>query len=73
MLLDQSTTCQNITITTEKHQEVHFNIVDKGGGAVQFTNDNITVLFEFKEKTIGKTGSNGTKNVAIIVPLKISD
>ena len=38
---------------------------------IDFTVDNTEInSFKIKEKLTGKTGSNGTKNVEIIVPLK---
>ena len=35
-----------------------------------FTRDNTTDSFNFKAKITGQTGSNGTKGVEIMVPLK---
>ena len=37
---------------------------------IDFTDANLTVSFNLKVKLTCKTGGNGTKNVAIIVPLK---
>ena len=45
--------------------------VDRNGPIVDFTKANdITDSFKIKEKITEKTGSNGTKNVEIMVPLK---
>ena len=40
---------------------------------VNFTNNNLTDSFNFKVKMTGQTGNNGTKNVEIMVPLKLSN
>ena len=38
---------------------------------VDFADDNLTDSFNFKAKITGQTGNGGTKNVEIMVPLKI--
>ena len=44
--------------------------VDNNNAIVNFTNNNLTDLFNFKVKMTGQTGYNGTKNVEIMIPLK---
>ena len=45
--------------------------VNDNSEIIDFTVDNTEInSFQIKEKLTGKTGSNGTKNVEIIVPLK---
>ena len=44
--------------------------VNNNNAIVDFTNNNLTDLFNFKVKMTGQTGDNGTKNVEIMVPLK---
>ena len=44
--------------------------VDNNNVIVNFTENNLTDLFNFKVKMTGQTGDDGTKNVEIMVPLK---
>ena len=44
--------------------------VNNNNAIVDFTNDNLTHLFNFKVKITGQTGNDGTKNAEIIVPIK---
>ena len=44
--------------------------VDNNNAIVNFTKNNLTDSFNFKVKTTGKTGDDGTKSVEIMVPLK---
>ena len=44
--------------------------VNNDNAIVDFTNNNLTDLFNFKVKMTGQTGNTGTKNVEIMVPLK---
>ena len=43
---------------------------DKNGAVTDFTEANVTDLFNLKEKLTGQTDDNGTKNVEIMVLLK---
>ena len=43
---------------------------DNNNAIVNFTENNRTDSFNFKEKMSGQTGNDGTKNVEIMVPLK---
>ena len=45
-------------------------VLDNNGATIDFTEANITDLFNLKVKLTGQTGDNGTKNVEIMVPLK---
>ena len=45
--------------------------VDDNNVIVHFTNNNLTDSFNFKVKMTDQTGNNGTKNVEIMVPLKL--
>ena len=44
--------------------------VNNNNAIVDFTDNNLTDLFNFKVKITGQTGDDGTKNVKIMVPLK---
>ena len=44
--------------------------VDNDGDVTDFTEANVTDLFNLKEKLTGQTGEKGTKNAEIMVPLK---
>ena len=44
--------------------------VNNTNAIVNFTENNLTDLFNFKVKMTGQTGSNGTKNVEVMAPLK---
>ena len=44
--------------------------VDNDNANVNFAKNNLSDSFNFKAKTTGQTGDNGTKNVEIMVPLK---
>ena len=44
--------------------------VDNDGEGTDFTEVNVTDLFNLKEKITGETGDSGTKNVEVMVPLK---
>ena len=44
--------------------------VDNDNANVNFAENNLSDSFNFKAKTTGQTGDNGTKNVKIMVPLK---
>ena len=44
--------------------------VDNNNAIVNFAENNLTDLFNFKAKMTCQTGDNGTKNVEIMVPLK---
>ena len=44
--------------------------VDNDGEVTDFTEFNVTDLFNLKEKVTGQTGDSGTKNVQVMVPLK---
>ena len=44
--------------------------VDNDYAIVDFTDNNLTDSFNFKVKVTGQTGNDGTKNVAIMVPIK---
>ena len=44
--------------------------VDNNNAIVNFAENNLTDLFNFKVKITGQTGDDGTKNVEIMVPLK---
>ena len=44
--------------------------LDNDGAITNFTATNVTDSFNIKQKITAQTGSNGTKNVEIIVPLK---
>ena len=43
----------------------------KAGAITNFSADDDSASFKLKEKTSGKTAACGTKNIEIIVPLKI--
>ena len=45
--------------------------VDNNNAIVNFTENNHTDSFNFKVKVTGQTGDDGTKNVEIMVPLKL--
>ena len=45
-------------------------VLDNNGATIDFTEANVTDLFNLKVKLTGQTGDNGTKNVEIMVPLK---
>ena len=45
--------------------------VDNNNAIVNFTDINLPDSFNFKVKMTGQTGDDGTKNVEIMVPLKI--
>ena len=64
-------------IIIQKHLEVCGNIVkiylpavDDDNAIVNFTNNNLTDLFNFKAKMTGQTVDDGTKNFEIMVPIK---
>ena len=44
--------------------------VDNNNAIVNFTENNLTDLFNYKVKMTGQTGNGGTKSVEITVPLK---
>ena len=44
--------------------------VNNNNAFVDFTENNLTDSFNFKVKITGQTGTGGTKNVEIMVPLK---
>ena len=44
--------------------------VDDDNAIVNFTNNNLTLSFNFKAKVTGQTGDDGTKNVEVMVPIK---
>ena len=44
--------------------------VDDNNAIVDFTNNNLSDSFNFKLKMAGETGSDGTKDVGIMVPIK---
>ena len=44
--------------------------VNNNNAIVSFTNNNFTDSFNFKVKTTGQTGDDGTNNVEIMVPIK---
>ena len=44
--------------------------LDNNNGIANFTENNLTDSINFKVKTTGQTGNDGTKNVEIMVPLK---
>ena len=44
--------------------------INDNNAIAEFTNNNLTDSFNFKVKTTGQTGDNGTKNVEIMVSLK---
>ena len=44
--------------------------VDNNNAILNFTENNLTDSFNFKVKTTGQIGDDGTKNVEIMVPLK---
>ena len=44
--------------------------LDDNNAVVNFTENNLTDSFNFKEKMTGETGDDGTKDVEIMVPLK---
>ena len=44
--------------------------IDNNNAIVNFTNNKLTDLFNFKVKMTDQTGDNGTKNIEIMVPLK---
>ena len=48
----------------------NISAVDNNNAIVNFAENNLTDLFNFKAKTTGQTVNNGTKNVEIMVPLK---
>ena len=44
--------------------------VNNNNAIVNFAENNLTDLFNFKAKRTRQTGNNGTKNAEIMVPLK---
>ena len=44
--------------------------VNNNNAIIDFTNNNLTISFNFKVKMTGQTGNNGTKNGEIMLPLK---
>ena len=60
----------------QKQQDVYGNIVKIYQHEIfnniieEFTSNNTTDSFNFKAKITGRTGNGGTKDGAIIVPLK---
>ena len=47
-----------------------WTVVDGDSVAVDFTDNNMTDSFKFKENVTGQTDNNGTNNVEAVVPLK---